>query len=85
MNQSPAGFVYSSTMTITRLFGFGSIGAAAALFAAMAYEPANLVTAFGAQGVLSEATVVLLALAASAALGLAGAAANRRPAPQPAR
>ena len=61
-------------MRKSQLLGIGLITAAAALFAALAYEPANIVALFGLQNLVSEAAVVVLTLAVVAACGIGGIA-----------
>ncbi len=51
--------------------------AAAALFAALAYEPAAVMTAFRLEHVMSEAAVVILGLTVVAACGFSGVKALR--------
>ncbi len=55
-----------------RLLGIALLTAGSALLAALSYEPANIVSALSLKGVLSEGSVVLLALLAIAASGIAG-------------
>jgi hypothetical protein len=59
-------------MRESTLTGTISIAVGGALFAVLAYEPANLVQALGLQGRVSEAGVVIGTLLVAAACGLAG-------------
>lgn len=58
----------------SRILGNALILAGGALFAALAYEPANVSAALGLERTLSEAVVVLAGLTVSAACGAAGVA-----------
>ena len=60
------------------LAGITLIVVGVALFAALAYEPANVVAMFGLTNVASEASVVVVSLAVVAACCIAGVAALRR-------
>jgi hypothetical protein len=67
-----------------RLLGITSLTAAAALLAALAYEPANIATVLELQNVVDEGTIVLGTLALVAAGAMHGTATLRRPSAQPA-
>jgi hypothetical protein len=59
-------------MRNSTVLGTTSIAVGCALFAVLAYEPANIVNALGLNGRVSEAAIVVGALLVSAACGLAG-------------
>jgi hypothetical protein len=51
-------------MTTSRLAGISLLASGISFFAVLSYEPANIVTFFGLQGVVDEAAVVLVSLLA---------------------
>lgn len=65
-------------MNHQRLFGIASLATASALFAALAYEPADLAATLGVQNVADEGSVVVGGLALVAAGALAGIVTLRR-------
>jgi hypothetical protein len=64
-------------MSKSRLPGIVLITTGASLLAAVLYEPANVVSMFGLENLLSEASAVLLSFAAVGACSIGGLAALR--------